>query len=252
MSIFDRQTDARTNLKGEDREKSLERIKDKWGVTVDDVIITSGASGRLETRLSEEGARKIWEATGKPRAIHHSITSNIANYHQDRDKAFDEAADWLVNMFSGPQGGLLSTTSRWTEGIGTQGMSSEEDIQTGGADYVFTTPSKASTIDYGTQGMFPYIFFDPIKMFQRLDFYANSYDGYGERSAKHDVISAAQMGVTQEIMFKGRIAWEDLDSVIVSEEMMPYIMKKFEAKGVTEIGGRPLDQVFITKRETTP
>ena len=245
MSIFDAQTDANTNLKEKAREDSLARIADKWGITPDDVVVTTGASGRIETRLSPEGATKIWEATGKPAAIFHNVSMPWL------EGSDDKKADWLVQLFTAPQGGLLSTTTRWTEGIGGAGMSSMSDVGTGGAEYVFTKPvANASAKVYGVTGPSPHILFDPLKVYQRLDFYANQQDAYGKRTKNKDVISAARVGA-YEVMFKHRMDWADLDVVVMSPTMRSMVLGKLKAKGITQIGGRSIEEVFVIGEKQT-
>jgi len=247
MSIFDAKTDANTNPKGNLREQSLARIKDKWGITPEDVQVVPGASGRVELRLSPEGAQKIWEATGKPAAIQH----NLSMYTGETPGATyqDKEVNWLVALFSTPQGGLLSTTTRWSEGIGTNGMSSQSDVPTGGADYVFTKPvANASAKEYGVSGSAPALYFDPLKLYERLDFYANQHDAYGKRTPNKDVISAAKVGA-YEVMFKHRIAWEDLDVVVMRSDIRDAVITKLTAMGITTLGGRPLDQVIVVGKK---
>jgi hypothetical protein len=121
MSIFDAKTDANVNPKGEARAESLQKVKDKWGLTVADVVATTGPSGRIEYRLSEEGAKKIWEATGKPEALSHGLRHpGVLSYNMSDEQKIKAMTDWLVGFVDNPQGGLLSTTTRWTEGIGVQ------------------------------------------------------------------------------------------------------------------------------------
>lgn len=246
MSIFDAKTDANTNPKGEKRTESLENVKNKWGLTVADVIVTTGASGRIEYRLSEEGARKIWEATGKPEALTHGLRNpGILSYNMSNEEKVQAMTDWVVNFVNNPQGGLLSTTTRWTEGVGGHGQSSTADIGTGGADYVFTRPTKsADRKKYGTSDWIPTLYFDPIKAYERLDFYANYTDAFGKRSKNKDVISAAKVGA-YEVMFKHRLAWDDLDVMVVSKEMHQGIIEGLKAKGIDTIGGRPIEEVII-------
>jgi hypothetical protein len=246
MSIFDAKTDANTNPKGEKRAESLAKVKDKWGLTVDDVIVTTGASGRIEYRLSPEGAKKIWEATGKPAVINHSLRNpGVLSYtmtEEEKDKAM---TDWLINLVDNPQGGLLSTTTRWTEGVGVHGQSSAKDIETGGADYVFTRPSSNdSKKKYGTSDYVPTLYFDPLKLYERLDFYANYNDKFGARQKNKDVISAAKVGA-YEVMFKQRLAWEDLDVMVVSSRIHAGVLEGLKARGITTIGGRPIEDVII-------
>jgi hypothetical protein len=246
MSIFDAKTDANTNPKGEARTESLQKVKDKWGLTVDDVIVTTGASGRLEYRLSEEGARKIWEATGKPAALTHGLRNPpVLSGSMSTDERVKAMTDWLVGFVDNPHGGLLSTTTRWTEGIGGHGQSSSTDVGTGGADYVFTRPARnTDKKTYGTSDWLPTLYFDPLKMYQRLDFYANYKDAFGKRSKNKDVISAAQVGA-YEVMFKHRVAWDDLDAMVVSKDMHPGVIEGLKARGINTIGGRPIEEVII-------
>jgi len=247
MSIFDAKTDANTNPKGEARAESLEKVKEKWGLTVDDVIVTTGPSGRLEYRLSEEGALKIWEATGKPEAMSHGLRNpGVLEYSMSDEQKVKAMTDWIVGFIDNPQEGLLSTTTRWTEGIGVHGQSSAADIGTGGADYVFTRPVKsADRKRYGTTDWVPTLYFDPKKVYQRLDFYANYTDAFGKRSKNKDVISAAQVGA-YEVMFKQRLSWDDLDVMVVSKEVHVGVIEGLKARGINYIGGRPIEEVIIT------
>jgi ribosomal protein L35AE/L33A len=247
MSIFDAKTDANTNPKGEARTESLQKVKDKWGLTVDDVVVTTGPSGRIEYRLSEEGALKIWEATGKPEAMSHGLRNpGVLEYSMTDEQKIKAMTDWLVGFVDNPQGGLLSTTTRWTEGIGVNGQSSAADIGTGGADYVFTRPVKsADRKRYGTTDWVPTLYFDPKKVYQRLDFYANYTDAFGKRSKNKDVISAAQVGA-YEVMFKQRLSWDDLDVMVVSKDIHLGVIAALKAKGINYIGGRPVEEVIIT------
>jgi hypothetical protein len=251
MSIFDGKVDATKNPKGTEREESLQRIKDKYGITPDDVVITTGASGRIETRLSPEGAQKIVDATGSPTAIQHNITVPGFFGSATPEENFEQRTDWIAKLIGTPQGGLLSTTTRWTEGIGASGMSSSADVGTGGADYVFTKPVKvADAKTYGTSGVLMY--FDPVKLYQRLDFYANLGDNFGKRQPNQNVIGAAKVGA-YELMFKHRLSFDDLDSIVVSNQATrTAVIQKLRQMGIDQIGGRPLEAVIIIGSNVNP
>lgn len=244
MSVLDAKTDATKNLSGTERAESLARIEKKYGITPADVIVTTGASGRLETRLTPEAAQKIVDATGKPEALQHNLNISIPTYNMSNDEANEARAEWLANLLSTPQGGLLSTTTRWTEGIGNNGMSSAADVGTGGADYVFTRPIKSADAKvYGTNGTV--LYFDPNKVYQRLDFYANYSDAFGKRQSSQDVISAAKVGA-YEVMFKQRLGWDDLDVMVVpNQAVRTALIQKLRQKGIDELGGKPLEQAII-------
>jgi hypothetical protein len=252
MSVFDSKVDATKNPKGAEREASLQKIKDKYGITPDDVVITTGASGRIETRLSPEGAQKIVTATGSPVAIQHNVS--IPGFYgsgSSPEEQLEMRTDWLAKLIGTPQGGLLSTTTRWTEGIGASGMSSSADVGTGGADYVFTKPVKvADAKTYGTSGVLMY--FDPVKLYQRLDFYANSGDNFGKRQVNQDVINAAKVGA-YELMFKHRLSFDDLDSIVISTQAQrTAVIQKLRQMGIDQIGGRPLEAVIVIGSNVNP
>lgn len=252
MSVFDGKVDATKNPKGAEREASLQKIKDKYGITPDDVVVSTGASGRIETRLSPEGAQKIVTATGTPIAIQHNISiPGFYGISGDAQAQFEARTDWLAKLIGTPQGGLLSTTTRWTEGVGASGMSSAADIGTGGADYVFTKPVKvADAKTYGTSGMLMY--FDPVKVYQRLDFYANSGDNFGKRQVNQDVINAAKVGA-YELMFKHRLSFDDLDSIVISTQAQrTAVIQKLRQMGIDQIGGRPLEAVIVIGSNVNP
>lgn len=243
MSIFDAKTDATKNPKGEERAESLARIEAKYGITPDNVVLTTGASGRIETRLDEAGAQKIVDATGKPAAILHNVTVPY-KFSDTKEEKEEKEAQYIADLLATPQGGLLSTSTRWTEGIGGTGMSSHQDVNTGGADYVFTKPvQNADAKVYGTGSVVMY--FDPVKVYQRIDFYANYSDKYGKRIANQNILGAAKTGA-YEVMFKHRLSYDDLDSVVVRDQAMrTRIISLLRQRGIDEIGGRPLEAVIV-------
>jgi hypothetical protein len=245
MSVFDGKVDATKNPKGEERAASLEKIKEKYGITPDDVVISAGAAGRIETRLSPEGAQKLVDATGNPEAILHNLTIPWSAGGQDDESR----ATWIANLLGTPQGGLLSTTTRWTEGVGGNGMSSSADVKTGGADYVFTKPLKDATgLRYGSSGSFM-LYFDPAKLYERLDFYANYSDSYGKRVSNQDVIKAAQVGA-YELMWKGRVSFDDMIALVVpNQAIRTSVIQKLRQKGINEIGGKPLEAAITIGTE---
>lgn len=248
MSVFDRQNDPKKNLSGAEREASLKRIETKYGITSNDVTLTTGASGRIETNLSDEAALKLWEAVGKPAGLYHSISTRnvqqpVANDTRSTEERF---ADYYASILGTPQGGLLSTTTRWSEGIGGNGMSSQQDIATGGADYIFVIPKvNMDAKTHGVYGNQMVVYFDPKKVYKRLDFFANTSDKFGKRIMGVDTIQSSRPGYASEIMFKQRLSFSDLDSLIVSNEMKSLIMQRLHDMGISEIGGRPIEDVLV-------
>jgi hypothetical protein len=238
MSIFGKQTDANSNPSGESRAELLREISSRYGITPADVEVVAGTSGRVELRLSESGAQKIVELTKNPAALQHRLTVPGGTVSDE------DYADWLVKVLSTPQEGLLSTTTRWSEGVGGSGMSSTTDVSTGGGDYVFTTPvsvmaEKTYGVNYGAV-----MFFDPSRVYRRLDFYANFYDNYGKRKSNQDILAAAKTGA-YEVMFKHRMGWDGLDSIVVKNQAVrTMVIQKLRQMGITELGGLPLEQAI--------
>ena len=246
MSIFDEKVDPKTNLSGKQREESLQRIKDKWGIGPENVTIKAGAGGRVEMRLDEESAKKIADKT-KIKVLRHNLTGGSANknasYNETEEEKKERIANYFVSRVASPHGGLLSTTTRWSEGVPTGGMSSQADIKTGGADYVFTTPVHG--VVSKNDSIVPMIYFSAERAFQRLDFWANQSDQFGKRTGKSPIDQAVPGGY--EVMFKGRLSFDDAEVLMVSDQTLrTLIITKLRQKGINEIGGRPLEAVIMT------
>ena len=246
MSIFDEKVDPKSNVSGKEREESLQRIKDKWGIGPENITITTGAGGRIEMRLDAESAKKIVDKT-KVKVLRHNLTGGSAmqgnTYGETPEEKRERIAAYFVSRVASPQGGLLSTTTRWSEGVPTGGMSSQTDINTGGADYVFTTPGSAP--NQKNDSLVPLIYFDAERAFQRLDFWANMSDQFGKRTGKSPIDQAVPGGY--EVMFKGRLSFDDAAVLMVQDEdMRTRIITKLRQKGINELGGRPLEAVIMT------
>jgi hypothetical protein len=96
------------------------------------------------------------------------------------------------------------------------------------------------------------MYFDPVKVYQRLDFYANSGDNFGKRQVNQDVINAAKVGA-YELMFKHRLSFDDLDSIVISTQAQrTAVIQKLRQMGIDQIGGRPLEAVIIIGSNVNP
>jgi hypothetical protein len=260
LSLFGKETNPTKNLSGPAREAKLEEIYKKWGFALEDIRVVSGADGRIEYRLPPEVAEKIAKATGV-KAILHSITppSETATgkllYSGPEDERRAAWLEYYLELFGSPHDGLLSTTTRWTEGIGRNGMSSTSDAVTGGADYVFTAPKgyrPDTTVYSDSYNSGPRIVFRPEAVFERLDMYANQNDKFGKRSNTADIIKNITP-YTYELMLKHRLDWSDLDHVLIPEaRMRDDLIAALKARGIFSLGGIPIEQIFISKGEDLP
>jgi hypothetical protein len=251
MSILDEKVDPKSNVSGAERAESLQRIKDKWGITPENVTITTGAGGRIEMRLDPESAKKVAKKTNVKVLLHTLRSANRSEMQgpksgETEEQARDRIADYFADRMATPQGGLLATTTRWSEGIPTSGQSSSRDIETGGADYVFTTPKSAPNSE--NTRLLPSIWFDAERTFQRLDFWANQSDQFGKRVGKSPIDQTVPGGY--EVMFKGRLSFDDAAVIMVKDQdMRTRLITKLRQKGITQIGGRPLEAVIMTGPE---
>ena len=155
--------------------------------------------------------------------------------------------------------GLRSTTERLYEGYNTKGISSDTDIKTGGADFVFTTPVKEMD---GTSGYV--IFYDAKKLnSNRTDFYAYQQDSYGIRNPYYegmynvtspgdkDTIMNLQtlgqrssFGASGEAMFRQRLGLEAIERIEVPEYDYMDLMNILDREGIETIAGRPVREVI--------
>jgi DNA polymerase III epsilon subunit-like protein len=260
LSVFARQTDASVNERSQiKRNVLLAQIKDKWGVTADDIAISTDSSGFLTYKMPQEVANKITQETGAT-VLEHSVSiygirsalaSSMPNtvgtngfVNLSKDEQNDLVAEVLADLLS-DSGGLKATIHRFTEGAAVGGQSSSEDIGTGGAAYVFTRPK-----DYAkpsiSQDDDVRIYYDPLKAYQRVDFYANEHDEYGRRFDNHDVIKNAKAYFSDtEVMFKNGLSSDEGLGMLLSPSMRQKVLKALDERGVKEIAGMPVDKFVV-------
>ena len=93
------------------------------------------------------------------------------------------------------------------------------------------------------------MYFDPVKVYRRLDFYANYNDKYGARMTNQDVIAAAKTGA-YEVMFKQRLGFEDMMAMVVPTiEIKNEIIFQLKKMGITQIGGKPIESAITIGSE---
>jgi len=242
-------TDPSRNINSEvARKAALDRIAAEYDITPNDVSVSVGANGRIELRISKEKAKDLAQKVGITSAIH-KISSDPPNVSATTEEFLDQAAKFYTRIIAGPHNALLSTVSRWTDGISASGLSSDPDMASGGADYVFFTPAGPSTSTDLTNGVFSEtsvsLVYKAEDVFTRLDFYANYQDEHGGRKPQNDNVSNARAG-GYELMLKDRFPIEQVDKIVVHHAIRPYILRELEAAGVTSIGGRPIEDIVTT------
>ena len=84
--------------------------------------------------------------------------------------------------------------------------------------------------------------FDAAGMLRRLDYYANTGDGWG---VKKPLDPRYKLSNTGEVMFKDGISWADLGQIsIASPEIRARVLELLLSSGNDTIGGKPAGEVI--------
>ncbi|MFO0726584.1 MAG: hypothetical protein U1E65_22550 [Myxococcota bacterium] len=183
-------------------------------------------------------------------------------------------AAYLYSTIANPEsvhavltGGQKSSVTRYDEGILISGMSSSADFKTGGARSVFTRLVTRSAIEAARRpgadhhatfndwsGERPFKLILDRKILARTDWYGFTGDQFGETGK----VTAENRGVKivkaidqnyssyNEIMFPIGNDPRFVRAVVTgTEEQRQQLIEHLQAKGLTEIGGRPLEEAVI-------
>lgn len=234
--------DGNKNHSGTERLKQLEAIEQKYGVTVDDMIFSSEANGRVRFFLKDEKAQAL--------ADKYSVKSFV---HQVSD---NYGTDTWLNMLTGPNNGLLSTYHRWNEGVGGTGMSSMSDHQYGSSDYIYTTPKS----DLPTGGYSVVI--NPKAMFRRTDWWANTSDNYGQKGtgttkSPYNILdqvvkSDGYHGGIHEALPKDSVPVSDWMYITMGSATRTEVLKGLKERGVLQINGIPIEDFILAPGANPP
>lgn len=152
--------------------------------------------------------------------------------------------------------GLMSTTERFSRGVVKNGISSVLDIDSGGADNVFTRIMNAeqrSKIQNHAVVLKP-------EIFDRTDWYAYNVDSYGSTNEAHfagrlapEEIFQRTMGdldhysTDNEQMFRTGIGVEYIEAIEVDELDRDELLEGLYQKGLSEVNGRPIEEVILAR-----
>jgi hypothetical protein len=241
------------------RAQVLEDIYEEWGIGPEDVEISIDSSGYITYKVPEEIASRIAKKTNTTTLHHMMSMASIRSYLRvavnnyatmPREVKDELAMNVVADVLFGTNGesGLKSTLNRYSEGKYVQGLSSNTDFDTGGADYVFLSPEKeGSSVNYANAGNeYVRMHFNPEKAYQRLDFYANRFDSFGRRGDNVDVIENAYAGA-YEVMFKHGMSMDNSFGVLLNHENRSALLKIAKERNITEVAGIPIER-FLTTR----
>lgn len=161
--------------------------------------------------------------------------------------------------------GLMCTTERYSRGVMKSGMSSTTDIDTGGADSVFTRI--ANEAERGKMNG-AVVVFKP-EVFDRTDWYSYNYDTYGSTDDYYFVDRLSPDTIFDNItnpnsyysscneqMFRTGIGAGFVESIEVDSNLRDGIIAELRSMGLEEINGKPIEEVVIPRKtppsEATP
>lgn len=152
--------------------------------------------------------------------------------------------------------GLMSTTERFSRGVVRNGISSVLDIDSGGADNVFTRIMNAeqrSKIQNHAVVLKP-------EIFDRTDWYAYNVDSYGSTNEAHfagrlapEEIFQRTMGdlshysADNEQMFRTGIGVDYIEAIEVDELDRDELLEGLHEKGLFEVNGRPIEEMIVAR-----
>lgn len=152
--------------------------------------------------------------------------------------------------------GLMSTTERFSRGVVKNGISSVLDIDSGGADNVFTrimNAAQRSKIQNHAVVLKP-------EIFDRTDWYAYNVDSYGSTNEAHfagrlapEEIFQRTMGdlkhysADNEQMFRTGIGVDYIEAIEVGELDRDELLEGLREKGLSEVNGRPIEEVIVAR-----
>ena len=152
--------------------------------------------------------------------------------------------------------GLMSTTERFSRGVVKNGISSVLDIDSGGADNVFTRIMNAeqrNKIQNHAVVLKP-------EIFDRTDWYAYNVDSYGSTNEAHfagrlapEEIFQRTMGdlkhysADNEQMFRTGIGVDYIEAIEVDELDRDELLEGLHEKGLFEVNGRPIKEMIVAR-----
>jgi hypothetical protein len=274
ISLFYSQTKSHINVKGQaQREFLLDQLYKKWGVKAEDIALSTGAHGRVDYVFPDDVARKIADSIDTTHFVHNislvKVIDEVLDAYryptgfgsgtraglqdsygrgQTPEAAVIDAVSSAIAAIL--KRGLLSTVTRFNEGLPYKGMSTSEDIYTGGADSSFLTPRESldgvepfkSGTEYLGTGT---VLFDPMNVIRRTDIYANTYDSYGKRIEGSDTLRNLQPNNYETLVRHGIDVVAPGNNIILNGKIRERILDMFAEEGITEINGVRLEDFMI-------
>jgi hypothetical protein len=150
-------------------------------------------------------------------------------------------------VFSAIKYGLLSSVTRYDAGLQYGGMSSRDDMHTGGADYVFFSPKPSKDVSYyeePSQLASASVIFPAENVFNRLDLYANQDDLFGRRVPGTNAIEQSKPYGYETVVKHGISVAVPGVSLNVNPKVRDRVIEMFKEEGVTQVNGVELTELM--------
>lgn len=158
--------------------------------------------------------------------------------------------------------GLMSTTERYSRGVIRSGLSSDGDMNSGGADSVFTRilENPDNNITGGINSGNYMIVLKP-EIFDRTDWYSYSEDRFGStdkrvfwgRLSPDEILSkitTEHFCLLNEQMFRTGIGANYIESIRVGgSQSRQEIIAKLQSMGLEKVGDKSLEEIIILSKE---
>lgn len=191
------------------------------------------------TAMVEPGKHREYAAKygGDLRAIHSLYTGDARSIHRVL------------------AGGLMASSERYSRGVMRDGMSTQGDFETGGADSVFTRIQSEEIRQRKTGSV---VVFKP-ELFDRADWYVYSGDKWGRTdeytfSGRETPDSMMQKAAsdpngydTNEQMFRTGIGPQYIEKIFVDLGQRDAVIAGLKAMGMEEFDGRPIEEVIVLR-----
>lgn len=230
-----------------ERDYKIARLK--WQYKLDDLDAEQLERAEKLTRREVFSGYSTFVESGKHNEYLAKYGEDVRAVHMLNSMSVDSAYRVLTT-------GLMSTTERFSRGVVKNGISSVLDIDSGGADNVFTRIMNAEQrgkIQNHAVVLKP-------EIFDRTDWYAYNVDSYGSTNEAHfagrlapEEIFQRTMGdlkhysADNEQMFRTGIGVDYIEAIEVDELDRDELLEGLYQKGLFEVNGRPIEEVIVAR-----
>jgi len=205
-----------------------------------DIVLYKKSDGTIEPRWSPEMTEML---------VRKSKAATFSSYSKqyDPDKIIDR-----ITAFLDPKpgnGGFMSSSERVMHGITVKGQSTESDMNkphSGEGTYFTRRTTETSPLNTGS-ALVTYI--RPSAILSQLSIWGNPGDAWGRRTSSalntaYGTGSGSNGGY--EILTKSSASPDDIAFFVVS----PGVIAALKSRGVTEIHGRPIDEILVSQNDS--